>query len=514
MVLPSIQPSLKEAFILVAGSASRSAAPDLLDRAHAYVCLLVREVLNAGGGLIVFASTEPKDESGRALVFDWDVIRAVDAAVTEEATSPRLIIVTSERARTEKMNADQRQLIGRLALRNVAEIVNLPSDLVTGGNIGDEQIERASAMIAIGGGKGVADRARKLMKRRIPILPLDIGIGASSEDGEGAVGLHRNFMTEPSRFMPRTGAIAQTRCLALSLHEPVQCLEDVANGSVAIISAELYAERCAAPMDVLVLTALPVELQAAQMALGVMEGTEPQRASIGANYWRSQLQRRDGSIVTCGVACFGTAGNVDAAAFTATLLTEFRPKHVVMIGIAAGMRGKCNLGQVVISDRMVAYEGAAVTEGGKEEARPEIYRPTFDAVQDVAAYLAAPAEVQKRLSEARSRHGIELPQDVQIGPVADNLMPVLATIASGEQLLRDPTKFRQLRELHGKVEVVEMEGVGIFAACAQHKVTSLVVRGISDFGDSTKDNRLHEPAAKAAAVVAVDLLTFGLRKPA
>lgn len=55
-----------------------------------------------------------------------------------------------------------------------------------------------------------------------------------------------------------------------------------------------------------------------------------------------------------------------------------------------------------------------------------------------------------------------------------------------------------------------MEAAGIFAACTQHSVPSLVIRGISDFGDEKKDNSFHELASRAAAIVAADMVAFGL----
>lgn len=105
---------------------------------------------------------------------------------------------------------------------------------------------------------------------------------------------------------------------------------------------------------------------------------------------------------------------------------------------------------------------------------------------------------------------IVLPEKADAGPVAASIIPRLATVASGESLIRDPDKFRQLRELHGKVETAEMEGAGVFAACEAHNKPVLMIRGISDFGDSTKDNRFHQWAAKTAAAVTVDYIAYGL----
>src|SRR6185503_10687935 len=61
--------------------------------------------------------------------------------------------------------------------------------------------------------------------------------------------------------------------------------------------------------------------------------------------------------------------------------------------------------------------------------------------------------------------------------VASMIKPRQATIASGEKLLRDPTKLKTLREgTQGRIEVGEMEAVGIMSACRQTGTPWLVVR--------------------------------------
>ena len=120
------------------------------------------------------------------------------------------------------------------------------------------------------------------------------------------------------------------------------------------------------------------------------------------------------------------------------------------------------------------------------------------------------SSVENRLIQSYEALEINFPENIEIGPVAKSVMPKTATIGSGEKLLRDPEKFRALKELNGKIEVAEMEGAGVFAACANHKKPVLMIRGISDFGDSTKDNRFHDLAAKAAAAVTADYIAYGL----
>lgn len=500
----------KPKFFLLAGSVSRSTAASTVDRSHEFVREVTKKVLSAGDGFVVFVAAEPVNDAGQSLVFDWTVLREIDATFPESVASPRVVIVTSDRARREKMNAEQRQLIARLAQRNLIEMATIPDDLVTGGNVGDEQAERAAGMIALGGGKGVADRARKLMKKGLPVYPMDLVIGANSEDGDGAIALHRAFMSAPLPFLSHTGDAARSKSLALSLEEPIQSVAAIAAGVVAILEGEIAAEEGAAPTDVLVLTALAVELQAARMAFGIDEETPASKTDIGQIHWRAQIPTGRGGLATCTIATFGTAGNVDAAAATASLLAEFKPKLVVMIGIAAGMRTKVALGDVVISDRVAAYEGAALLEGGISQPRPEMFRPAYSVQQDVTHYLSSRESATVRLGRAWRAQGLHLPQSSVAGDVSKDVMPKPATIASGEKLLRDPNKFTQLRELHGKVEAAEMEAAGIFTACFQSGVDALIIRGISDFGDSTKDSQFHELAAKAAAIVAADMVAYGL----
>jgi nucleoside phosphorylase len=496
-------------FFLLAGSISTSTDNQLVDRAHEFVKAFVHAALTANAGLVIYLASEPVNEDGKPMTFDWAVVREIDAVLSSDSADIRLKIVTSAAAQQNKMNTDQRLLINRLVARNVAEVVHLDDDTVTGGNIGDEQTEVATAMIALGGGKGVADRAKKMVRKHRPVFALDLQIGANSEDGQGALQILKSFTEQPLTYFPFTGDEVVKKLPALSLQEPAYDLPTLAQKIVEKFSAERKAQALAAPPDVLVLTALPIELAAAKLAFGVPEDAPMQHTSMGVHTWRSSVQRQNGSSAICTLASFGTAGNDGAAAMTSMLLTELRPKHVLMLGIAAGLRDKCKLADVVLSERVVAYNGAAVLEGGKVEARPEMSRPKFRVRQDMSSYLATPS-LASRLASAAQALEFSLPAESPAGPVSTVLKPAPSTLASGELLLRDPEKFRMMRELHGKTEVAEMEAAGIFTACEQHDVPILVVRGISDFGDSNKDNTFHDIAAKAAAIVTADYVAHGL----
>lgn len=496
--------------ILFAGSVSGSTEDSQIDTAHTFVTAFVREAISAGANFVAYFAAEPVNENQKPLLFDWTVARAINALLPGENERPRLKIIASPERLQTKANPEQRRLLNGMIARGVAELYPLEEEVLTGGNVGDEQVVHATAMIALGGGKGVSDRARKMVRKSAPVIPLDLLLGANSEDGEGAISILKSFTRSPLTYMPFTGNTVVRTLPVLSLQEPVLDLRDIAKRIVDILYLEEQARVAALPPDVLVLTALPVELAAAKQALGIAPEASPVTTSTGLHTWKVPVSGRNGRIASCMLACFSGAGNIDASTVTATLLTEFKPHNVVMVGIAAGMRDKCALAEVVLTERVVAYDGRAVLEGGRVEYRPEITRLSFSIRQDLAFYLSDVSGLEQRLHRHYERMAIALPEKADAGPVAASIIPRLATVASGESLIRDPDKFRQLRELHGKVETAEMEGAGVFAACEAHNKPVLMIRGISDFGDSTKDNRFHQWAAKTAAAVTVDYIAYGL----
>lgn len=506
----SPQISLSNSCILLAGSISHTTNDDQIDKAHAFVEALVTEVINAGGTFVGYFAAEPVNGNDKPLLFDWTIARKINKLIPNESDKVYLRIVVSNDRLKNKASLEQRLLLNSMIARGVAEHIYIDDDIVTGSNIGEEQIQHATAMIALGGGKGVQDRTHKMVKKSLPVLPLDLQLGANKDDGAGALGVLKKFQENPLIYMPNTGKAVLKSFGALSLEEPVLEFSKIANRIVTIFHEENQAKIAALPPDVLILTALPVELSAARQALSISEDTQPLITSTGLHVWKTVIIQNNGMRANCAIACFAGPGNVDASSITSILLSELQPKHVIMLGIAAGMREKCALGEVVLSERVIAYEGAALIEGGATEHRSRSTELDLKVRQDVNTYLSNRSSLEKRLIQSYGALGIILPDNIEIGPVAKSVMPKTATIGSGEKLLRDPEKFKALRELNGKIEVAEMEGAGVFAACANQNKPVLMIRGISDFGDSTKDNSFHFLAAKAAAAVTADYIAHGL----
>ena len=505
--------------IQIAGSANPSCSRDKLRLAHRFVRALTREILSAGGNLVVYASSAPhtSDEENLALTFGWLVLdelgRFLDAR-SSPPEGPRAVVITSTEAEQTWMTQMHRELLGRLCSRDAITMDYVREDVLTGGNVREKQTRWADALVTLGGGKGVMDLALKMQDKQAPVLPFDLELGAFYADGAGSPGLLKQAKAEPERFLPGASEFFRRKLPGLALEVSGVDPDRVARQSLECLRAAFSAARTRQPVELLFLTALPVELHALLSTLGLTH-SPVQKLSSGTNCWLGEIEsRRTGKPFRVAIGCMGSAGNMGSAAMTTELISAFHPSLVIMVGIAAGIRGKCRLGEVVLSERVISYEPAAEVLDGqgqpRQQTRPDIFPLPYSIQQDAMVYVCMAETQEKRLTAALESLGVELPRG-NPDHVAPGLLARLATIASGEKLLRNPEKLAGLRDsLHGRIEVGEMEAAGVASACFRANTHFLIVRGISDFGDGDKDDRFHLAASAGAAIVAVDFVREAL----
>lgn len=248
-------------------------------------------------------------------------------------------------------------------------------------------------------------------------------------------------------------------------------------------------------VDVLAIAVLPVELQALLRVFGLSgRGT---CTESGTRFWTGHVEREGGRPYFVAVAAVGTAGNVPTPAAVTDLQRELSPSLVALSGIAGGKQGKNRIGEVVIADMVVSYEPAALVDTpARQIPRPTAIPIAFRLQQDVTACLGI--DPATRLSDAYARLAVALPggEDVISRPTVR-----CATIGSGETLVRDAEFLERLQsDVHGKIDVVEMEAGGLATACHLRQIPFLIVRGISDLANSGKGDGHHVLAPMGAAI--------------
>ena len=250
-------------------------------------------------------------------------------------------------------------------------------------------------------------------------------------------------------------------------------------------------------VDFLIVTALPEERDA---VLHLLQDFGPVQAGESLIYYVCTLPTDKGEY-KIAVMQLSQMGNVEAGIRAIQAIGELNPGCVLMVGIAAGIRGEVNLGDVIISTQVIYYEQAKQTPQGPE------HRPISVSADPVLLHGAqnyCDAGWCNLITAENPQHkGSDSPR-VCFGP-----------FAVGDKVVADQSYVSGLINLHPKLIGVEMESYGIAAAAASASTRPrfLAIRGISDFADEQKDDSYRQYASAVAAAFAIGLLRYGPLSP-
>ncbi|GGZ55592.1 purine phosphorylase [Streptomyces subrutilus] len=241
---------------------------------------------------------------------------------------------------------------------------------------------------------------------------------------------------------------------------------------------------------VIVLTAIGLEYEAVRAHL-----VQPRRVIHEETWFEvGEVRGAERQVVLAEVG----PGNRVTAAFAERARARFSPRAIIFVGVAGSLKTDVRLGDVVVADKIYAYEGS------KQVSDAEFIRP--------AAWEPAHGLLQ---TAKHSLRGSEWTERVQAGdfqqpgwPPAVHVKPV----AAGETVLDSldsPLRDRLTRFFNDAV-AVEMESAGLATAAVLGKVDMLTIRGISDSADGGKsvvDARgSQQMAAANAAAAAVTVI--------
>ncbi|KAE8417097.1 nucleoside phosphorylase domain-containing protein [Aspergillus pseudocaelatus] len=240
------------------------------------------------------------------------------------------------------------------------------------------------------------------------------------------------------------------------------------------------------------------------------------------------------------IACLpmGKYGTTPAAVVGTQMLEQFPSvRFGLMVGIGGGIFEKgVRLGDVVVGTPGNGHPGVVQSDLGKAEstgffptsalnnppntllaavnkliARRPFNGPMME--QYIEEAKAKWCHLSKRFTRPSEGEGSASLESIERAPglsekrqVNESVKIHYGLIASGNQVIKDEVRRDELnRTFHGRILCVEMEAAGLL-----YNFPCIVVRGICDYADSTKNDDWHDYAAIMAAAYAKELLQYVL----
>ncbi|MDO3385636.1 response regulator [Gilvimarinus sp. SDUM040013] len=253
-------------------------------------------------------------------------------------------------------------------------------------------------------------------------------------------------------------------------------------------------------VDVAILTALRKTELDAVLSLPCNWEKLPHK-DVNTIYYVGIFNDRHGEKKTILATSCPRMGASASSSISMKICEEFSPELLVMTGIAAGIKGKVNIGDILVADPCWDWGSGKITyKNGKIEFLSSPHQmhiePRFRTFfQDVSAERTFLDEIYSNWKHpGKPSHLLSL----HVGP-----------IATGSVVLEDPATVDGIKKQNRDVIGVEMEGYGLFSATkyASNFVEPLLVKSVCDFADPDKDDSWQAYAAYTSASLVYRFLT-------
>lgn len=195
---------------------------------------------------------------------------------------------------------------------------------------------------------------------------------------------------------------------------------------------------------------------------------------------------------TVAAAHCSRMGMVSSALVASRLIEKLRPRVLAMTGICAAIRGKAQLGDVLLADPSWDWQSG-------KRAR----------LEDKASFAISPHQldvapgVRTRFEALKGeRTTLSSIADAWDGDVPGQLRLIVGPVASGSAVLADQDLVPEIQAQHREVCGIEMEAYGVYAAAAFAEVPKPLffsMKAVCDFADSSKNDAHQAYAAYTSA---------------
>ncbi len=212
-------------------------------------------------------------------------------------------------------------------------------------------------------------------------------------------------------------------------------------------------------------------------------------------YRHATIRNRSGEPLTVFVTWLSDMGPIRTALDLGPLWHEIRPRFVAMTGVCAGDRRKVRRGDlIVVADAYHPDEGKITSEA----SHPPIHQPatrTAGMTTQVLQYVRGFDSWKAPVRELKRQHL------TRAWKATDEPRCHIEVMASSMAVRADNPFPQWTAQYHRKTVGVDMEAATFYTALRDFPLLhGLVVKGVSDYGDPTKNDRARDFARRASAV--------------
>ena len=206
--------------------------------------------------------------------------------------------------------------------------------------------------------------------------------------------------------------------------------------------------------------------------------------------------------VTRRVVCahLSQMGPIASAHAAATLLTEYRPRLLVMTGICGGFSKEVSIGDLVIAEKSWDWQAGKWTEEG-------VLAPSVDPRDGAADLVAYARTIEDTIKLAHDRF-------TDYDKPANTPALVVGPMVTGSAVVASKDIQEVFKGQHRKMAGIDMECYGMYYAASNHAgapVRTLCIKAVSDLADRLKADDHQQYCSYISAVAMLEVVRLHFR---
>lgn len=241
-------------------------------------------------------------------------------------------------------------------------------------------------------------------------------------------------------------------------------------------------------VDIAIITAVQEEFEAVLKCFDSWQSINIQNDP--GTYLFTSFISKSGQAHSILLTVLSEMGLTAATNQTTKIINEFSPQKVFMIGICGGVKGKVNIGDLVIAKTSWDYGSGKIKPAKEKSGQYYDFESSPNQISINPKYnnlqYSTASEIQAILTEWNDHHR-DNPMSAKIhcGP-----MP------SGASVICDEALFKEIiKPQHRKCLALDMETYGVYFSCINSAILGLdylSIKAVSDFADEEKNDNYHE----------------------